>query len=130
MYQSYSGLTGLLILAAIVIFTFWIIFAAGSFLLGTPVGLALLTLLIVRHYWRRHQLQKAMDQAETQWRQTSETPGQEFGAFGGFGSDNAADAAKSRARYSETETGEMGFDSVDRTEYSAAEDVKNREINE
>jgi hypothetical protein len=130
MYQSYSGFTGLLILAAIVIFTFWIIFAAGSFLLGTPVGLALLTLLIVRHYWRRHQLQKAMNQAEAQWQQTSERSGQGYGSFGGFGAENAADAAKSRSRYMETDTGESGFDGVDRTEYSAAEDVQYKELNE
>ncbi|SCZ77072.1 hypothetical protein [Acidaminobacter hydrogenoformans] len=125
MYQSYSGLTGLLILIAVVIFTFWIIFAAGSFLLGTPIGLAILTLLIARHYWRRHQLQKAMYQAQAQWQQTPGGSGSGFGSFGGFENDGAGNDARPHSEYAEEETHEAG---VDRTEYSAAEDVQYKEV--
>lgn len=125
MYQSYSGFTGLLILIAVVIFAFWIIFAAGSFLLGTPIGLAILTLLIARHYWRRHQLQKAMYQAEAQWQQTPGGTGSGFGPFGGFGTDDTGNNSRTHSGYAEDETHEAG---VDRTEYSAAEDVHYKEV--
>lgn len=126
MYQSYSGFTGLLIILTIVFVVFWLIFAAGSFLLGTPIGLAILALLIVRHYWRKSQYLKAMHQAEAEWQQTN--TGSNFGPFGASGSYNAGETAESGKRSAEQYTETAGDAGVDRSEYSAAEDVNFKEI--
>jgi hypothetical protein len=128
MYQSYSGFTGLLIILAIVFVVFWLIFAAGSFLLGTPIGLAILVMLIVRHYWRRSQYLKAMHQAEAEWQQTSGSSG--FGPFGASGGYNAGETGPEGKQYTDQSGNPIGEDGVDRSEYSAAEDVHFKEIDE
>lgn len=127
MYYSSSGLTGFLVLLAILFIVISLIFAAGSFLLGTPIGLAILGLLVIRHYWRRHQLQKAMAQAESQWQQHGGSGyGQGRVHYGPFGQSAAAGPSGADAA-SEAESDDAV---VDRSEYSAAEDVSYREIKE
>ncbi|MDK9709685.1 hypothetical protein [Acidaminobacter sp.] len=128
MYQSYSGFTGLLIILTIVFVVFWLIFAAGSFLLGTPIGLAILALLIVRHYWRRSQYLKAMHQAEAEWQQANGSSS--FGPFGASGSYNASETGEPGKRSAEQHAEPTVGTGVDRSEYSAAEDVHFKEIDE
>jgi hypothetical protein len=108
MYRSYSGLPGFLILMAIVLFIFWIMFTIGGFLLGTPVGLVILTYLVVRHFWRRNLMMKAMAQADAEWKQ-SMSAGFDPGLH-----DTTTDES-------------IG---IDRGEYSEAEDVHYKEIDE
>lgn len=127
MYYSSSGLTGFLVLLAILFIVVSLIFAAGSFLLGTPIGLAILGLLIIRHYWRRHQLQKAMAQAESQWQQASGAGyGQGRMHYGPFSQSSASGPSE----YDADPLAEADEAVVDRSEYSAAEDVSYREIKE
>lgn len=128
MYQSYSGFTGLLIILTIVFVVFWLIFAAGSFLLGTPIGLAILAFLIVRHYWRKSQYLKAMHQAEAEWQQT--TGSTDFGAFGASGGYNAGETGQTGKQNTDQNRNPAGDDGVDRSEYGAAEDVHFKEIDE
>ena len=128
MYQSYSGFTGLLIILTIVFVVFWLIFAAGSFLLGTPIGLAILAMLIVRHYWRRSQYLKAMHQAEAEWQQANGSSS--FGPFGTSGSYNASASGESGKQSAEQYAEPAGDTGVDRSEYSAAEDVHFKEIDD
>jgi len=128
MYQSYSGFTGLLIILAIVFIVFSLIFAAGSFLLGTPIGLAILAVMIVRHFWRRSQYLKAVHQAEAEWRQTAGSTG--FGPFGAGGGYSAGETGQTGTQYTDSSGESLGTDSVDRSEYSAAEDVHFKEIDD
>lgn len=128
MYQSYSGFTGLLIILTIVFVVFWLIFAAGSFLLGTPIGLAILAMLIVRHYWRKSQYLKAMQQAEAEWKQTTGGTGAGFGPFGTSGGFSAGEDGQTASRQTDSSGESVTHDGVDRSEYSAAEDVNYKEI--
>jgi hypothetical protein len=130
MYHSYSGFTGLLIILTIVFVIFWLIFAAGSFLLGTPIGLAILAMLIVRHFWRRSQYLKAMHQAEADWQQTTGNAGAGFGPFGAGGGYSAGEFGQTGSKSADSDREAMVHDGVDRSEYSAAEDVHYKEIDE
>jgi predicted lipid-binding transport protein (Tim44 family) len=59
-YQSSTG--GLWIGILLFIFILMSFLAIGGFLLGTPIGLAILTLLVIRHFYKRHQRKKYQEQ--------------------------------------------------------------------
>lgn len=74
-----NGLWVVILMVGLLLLSF---VAVGGFLLGTPVGLAILTLLVVRHFYRRYQRKKYQEQFEGAY------GSQTFGGFGGFGQES------------------------------------------
>lgn len=106
--------------------------ALGGFLLGTPLGLALLTLLIVRHYYKKHQRKKYQEEFES-------TYGKQgfdwFGTNAGTNRQEAADQSEDSvnadfsedfaSRYKQAEQDHMMFSREDK--YNAV-DVEFKEL--
>lgn len=69
------GTGGLWVGILVLLFFVMSFLALGGFLLGTPIGLAILTLLVIRHFYRRYQrrrYQNAQDN-ETVWQKEPES---------------------------------------------------------
>jgi hypothetical protein len=114
MFRSYSGLSGLLILLVFLFLFIMVIFSIGGFLLGTPVGLAILGVLVLRHLFLRNLRIRAQQGNPQQpsgmsWRQQSS----------GWQDDQSEEDG---GPGSVTESG------IDRSEYSSAEDVNFKEL--
>lgn len=75
----HTGTNGLWVVILMVGFLLLSFLAVGGFLLGTPLGLAILTLLVVRHFYKRYQRKKYQEQFEGAY------GSQSFGGFGDFG---------------------------------------------
>ncbi len=52
------GTGGLWIGILVVLFFVITIFTLSGFLLGTPLGLAILTFMVIRHFYKKHQFKK------------------------------------------------------------------------
>lgn len=111
MYQSYTGVLGFLILLAVIFVGFSLVFSVGGFLLGTPLGLVILGVLVLRSFLRRSQRIKAQEAyRQPTW---SQEEGQEQSS--GF------NETFNQHNHDESSV-------VDRTEYASAEDVNFKEI--
>ena len=84
-YQASTN--GLWIGIVIFVVMLFSIVALGGFLLGTPLGLAVLTLLVIRHYYKKHQRKRYQEAYEGTF------GGQGFTWFGNQGQTDASDAS-------------------------------------
>lgn len=77
-YQT--GTNGLWVGILVFVILILSMLALGGFLLGTPLGLALLTFLVIRHFYRRYQKRKYYEQYNNST--YSETSADQTAAYG------------------------------------------------
>lgn len=76
-----TGTNGIWIVFGFLIFAVVMVITLGGFLLGTPIGLALLTFIVIRSVYRNFKRKKMMNEYE---QSGGATYGNPFGNAGGF----------------------------------------------
>lgn len=111
-YQVGSGglWIGILVFGLIILS----MFSIGGFLLGTPIGWAILTVLVVRHFYKRYQRRKHFEAYTSAYEETDNNYSSAYGSTSEFAS-----------AYRQEENDVKVFSSEDK---SSAVDVEFKEV--